>query len=176
MESLPQNTGQHEGLQTTPPPLLRQPSGLITETEEAQVGGCMSPAAPAERALGRRAMSDHRPGWPASSPDGFAAVLAEGLSLRGSTLLLPAATGGGSLACVSHPPQGALSCFAVPQGSTTAGCLPRAEPRGTPRLESRTQSGPFQKENPKGGVWSVALSGYACAQAARWPCYQAEGG
>lgn len=58
MESLPQNTGQHEGLQTKPP-LLRQASGLITETEEARVGRCIVSCCPCRR--GVEAQGDVRP-------------------------------------------------------------------------------------------------------------------
>lgn len=68
--------------------------------------------------------------------------------------------------CASHPPQAALPCFAfaLPLPCiTAASSLPRAEPGGMPRLETRTQRGPFQKENCKAGVRSVALSTYTCA-------------
>lgn len=121
----------------------------------------MLPAASAEGAVGLRAMPDHRPGWLASSPDGIAAKLTDRLSLR--RRCCPAA---GSYRRVTgvHLTLPRLPCLALPLPCiTAASSVQQAEPGGTPRLETWTQRGPFQKENCKAGVRSVALSTYACA-------------
>lgn len=81
--------------------------------EGARVGGCMSPAAHAEGAVGCGAGPDHGPGWRVSSPTSLAVVLTEGLSLGGSTVPPPVAAS--RWPAVYHPLPGTLDHMGASQ-------------------------------------------------------------